>query len=415
MTPVVREQRQLAALQCVLALALVIFLPSALRYRYLFNSLAPGLLISCAVLLGVALFGLLGRMRAATLSEGLTAGAVVLLFILVHLGLSLFQWSADLGRAFSSLAALALALSTAPILYQAVFRASDTALKDSLAIIRVSLLVMTLLALVHIQPVSELASERPVWPFTEPSHFALAATPFLMHGCVVGGRWERWFWLGVMSLLVVLLQSVSLGVSTVIVAACSLGSVEALVFAALAAAGLSFVDLTYFTDRLAVSHSSTNISALVYLQGTELIQEALATTHGWGIAFQQLGFAPTNVLATELIRRAGGGEQNLADGSFLAVKLGAEFGWFGIALLAAYLAKFFKVLIDLRLIALGRASSPVGVTFALITFAALFVELFVRGVGYFSGTALLAYAGLGVVLRVKLRESGERLVPLHAV
>jgi hypothetical protein len=62
------------------------------------------------------------------------------------------------------------------------------------------------------------------------------------------------------------------------------------------AAGLQLVDLTYFTDRLALSHSSSNLSALVYLQGVELIEEALETTRAWGIGFQQLGFAPTMCL-----------------------------------------------------------------------------------------------------------------------
>jgi hypothetical protein len=399
-----RERRVIAALQCVAVLVLIVFLPAALRYRFNFNSLAPGLLISCTLLIPAAGLGLFGKVKSASLANGLLVGGLILLGVTAHLGLSLFQWSADLGRALSSLAALALVLATAPFVYDLVFRTDEEALRDALAIVRVGLLIMVLLALARIQPVSDLASDRPVWPFTEPSHFVLAATPFLMHGCVAGRRLERWFWLGLMSLLVIALQSVSLGVATVIVAACSLALGEIAAFAVLAGLGIAFVDLTYFTDRLDISYGSTNLSALIYLQGIELVQEALSTTHGWGIAFQQLGFAPTNVLATEMIRRVAGGEQNLTDGSFLAVKLGAEFGSLGVVLLGAYLIKLGKVLVDLRLIALRRAESPTGFTFALVTFAALFVEIFVRGIGYFSGSALLALAGMGLVLRVQFVE-----------
>lgn len=399
-----REHHQLAVARCLLTLILVVFLPAGLRYKFAFSSLAPGLLLSCVVLAAAGASGLIGRIPASTLSKGLVAAAAVLVGIAAHLGLSLFQWSADLGRAGSSLAGLGLVLCVAPIVYHSIYRAEDAALADALAIVRVALLVMTLLALLGIQPVGELASVKPVWPFTEPSHFALAASPFLIHGCVANGRRERWLWLGVMSILVVLLQSVSLGIATVVAAACSLSLLEIGLFAAIAGSILSFIDLTYFADRLSVSSNSSNLSVLIYIQGTELIQEAMDTTHGWGIAFQQLGFAPTNVLATETIRRVGGGEQNLTDGGFLAVKLGTEFGWFGLSTMALYLWKLPGVVLDLRLIASKRANCPAGVTFAFANFTAFFVELFVRGLGYFSGTALLAIASFGIVGHVKLVE-----------
>jgi hypothetical protein len=394
----------LAVLRCLLIPVLALFLPAALRYQFSFNSLAPGLLMSCALLCGMALMGVFGRLPFRTLSGGWLIGLFVLTVILVHLGISLFQSSADLTRAFSSLGALVLVLAATPIVFHALFRADDPVLSDTLAVVRVALLVMTAFALLGIQPTSPLASERPIWPFTEPSHFALAAAPFFIDGCIRGGKIAKWLWLGVMSALVLLLKSVVLGVATVIGAICCLGLIELGLFAMITAAGLQLVDLTYFTDRLALSHSSSNLSALVYLQGVELIEEALETTRAWGIGFQQLGFAPTNVLATEMIRRVGGGEQNLADGSFLAVKLGAEFGVLGLFFLSMFLFKLASAIIDLRLIARKRAESPVGVTFALGVFTAFFIELFVRGVGYFSGSALLAFAAFGIIAQVKFRQ-----------
>jgi hypothetical protein len=71
----------------------------------------------------------------------------------------------------------------------------------------------------------------------------------------------------------------------------------------------------------------------------------------------------------------------LADGSFLAVKLGAEFGVLGLFFLSMFLFKLASAIIDLRLIARKRAESPVGVTFALWCLPPFFIELFVAALG----------------------------------
>ncbi|WP_322966093.1 hypothetical protein [Sphingomonas fuzhouensis] len=396
-----RERHLLAVLRCLTVLALILFVPSALRYHLNFSSYAPGVLAGCLMVTILGPVGVFGRIPLRVLNPGWLLGLLTLSVIAIHLGLSLFQFPVDMSRAVFSLAALALMATAVPIIFYTIFCADDAVLSDTLHIVRVSLLVMVVLSILNYQPPGPLASERPVWPFTEPSHFALTAMPFFIDAAVRSSRLMRWAWLGVVALIVLLLKSLSLSVGLVIMAICSLGPAELIAFLIAGIVGLQFIDLSYYTQRLDISYTSTNLSALVYLQGTELIQEALEKTHGWGIALQQLGFAPTNVLATEMIRRVGGGEQNLADGSFLAVKFGAEFGILGLAILLIYLVKLVGVIIDLRLVAGRRALAPVAVTFAFCVYASFFVELFVRGIGYFSGTFTMACASLGVVAVVK--------------
>jgi hypothetical protein len=398
-----RQLHELAVARCCAVLVCILFLPAGLRYHLGFSSYAPGVLIGSLLVVGTGALGLLGPLPALRLVRGWIVGVLVLAAIAAHLGLSLLQWPADLPRAMTSLAGGAIMVAAMPFIFLVVFDAKDRVLADSLAIMRVALLVMVAMSGLNLQPIGLLSSERPIWPFTEPSHFALASLPFFIDAAVRSPRILRWGWLAVVAGIVIVMQSLALGVGLVIIAACSLGVAELVLFLIVGLVGLQFVDLTYYVSRLDISYSSTNLSALVYLQGLELIQEALHTTRGWGIALQQLGFAPTNVLATEVIRRVGGGEQNLADGSFLAVKIGAEFGVFGLAVLTVYLFKLLSAIIDLRLVAGRVAISPVGVTFALCVFTAFFVELFVRGIGYFSGTFMMGCAASGVIASVRFR------------
>lgn len=400
------EMHGLAVARCLVVIACMLFLPSALRFHLGFSSYAPGVMVGCLLVIGLALFGVLGRIPSQVLIKGWLTGLIVLSAIAIHLGLSLLQWSADIERATTSLAGMTLMAGAAPIVFYVIMKAEDEVLARSLAIVRVALLAMVAMSMLGLQPVGLLSSERPVWPFTEPSHFALASLPFFIDATVRSPRLVRWAWLATMAIIVLLLQSLSLAVGLVIAAVCSLGLTELIAFLIVALAATQFIDLSYYVQRLDIGYSSTNLSSLVYLQGIELIQEALETTRGWGIAIQQLGFAPTNVLSTEIIRRVGGGEQNLSDGSFLAVKFGAELGVLGIAVLTVYLFKLFWAIVHLRLIAGKRAKSPVGTTFGLSVFTAFFIELFVRGIGYFSGTVVFACASIGVIALVRFVPKG---------
>lgn len=397
-----REEGLLTTLRCFLLLALFVFIPSAMRYQLEFSSVAPGLIVSCAAMIGFAAIGLFDQLPMRRLLTGWLLAIAVLTAIAGHLGLGLFFQSADLDRAFTSLGGVAIMLAAACVFAVTFYRADDRSIHDATAIALCVFPIAAALGLVGIQPISNLASERPAYPFTEPSHLALAALPFFIDGAVRARGLVKWAILGVMLLLVLILQSLSLGVGVVITAICALRIRQMVPFIIVAVVAMLNIDLSYYLERLDFSSTNTNLSTLVYLQGIELMQEGLEKTGGWGIGFQQLGYAPTNVLTTEIIRRVGGGEQNLSDGSFLAVKFIAELGVLGIAAIGAYLFVAARAVWRLRAIATDRIEATVAVTFAHAAFVALAVELFVRGIGYFSGTFLLAIASLGVVTGTRI-------------
>jgi hypothetical protein len=134
---------------------------------------------------------------------------------------------------------------------------------------------------------------------------------------------------------------------------------------------------------------------LVYRQGWELLHQGIVFSRGWGIGFQQLGFAPLNVPTSDWIYRILGDDANLRDGSFLVAKLVSELGFIGIGIAIWFTVEAVRAGWRLRSIVLGSAGEySASVKFCLSMICAFSVEMFVRGIGYFSGTVVLFIASV---------------------
>lgn len=161
---------------------------------------------------------------------------------------------------------------------------------------------------------------------------------------------------------------------------------------------LSFVySLDYFFARLSLTDSE-NLTALVFLQGLELINVALG--RGFGLGFQMLGSNLTPMLdVSEKIYQMTGRYMNLEDGGFLAAKLISEFGFVGFIFAGWYVFSFIKILFDSFFLC-GVFSNYVSYdsriknVMAASTFLGFFVEFFLRGYGYFSPTLFFMLAFL---------------------
>ena len=144
----------------------------------------------------------------------------------------------------------------------------------------------------------------------------------------------------------------------------------------------------YFTERANLSLESNNTTALVYLQGVDYAEKALTNTNGMGLGFQMMGTQKSSEVTDKLISLVGsgdGGGVNRLDGGFLAAKIITEFGVLGIGLLLIYLFSFCKSLLYLRYITrYGIGKENVYLSISHSIFCTFIVEIFVRGVGYFS-------------------------------
>jgi hypothetical protein len=231
---------------------------------------------------------------------------------------------------------------------------------------------------------------KPTFPFTETSHFALAFGPIYLYRSVTAPRQHKLMWIAFGLALAVLLKSATL-VAFAFGAALLCRRLLLLMLAvSLVFVGGATAHLSYFTSRADISSHSKNISALVYLQGWEFIWRSLILTHGWGLGFQQLGIHPFNLAVTRIIRGMNNGKAlNTMGGSFTFSKLASEFGVFGIALAIAYLYFCFQSIRILRATASFRSD-----TFARCIIVAFGVDMFIRGIGYFYGDALLFWGAV---------------------
>lgn len=225
---------------------------------------------------------------------------------------------------------------------------------------------------------------KPVFIFSEPSHYAAAASIFFISVAYRFRGLVGFLMIFPVIFLAIKLQSLMLVIVAVFMAVtcyprlcCFLGALGVLSFFILDfQAGSS-----YYLDRLSLDPD--NLSALTLMHGWENALIALKNTGGVGVGFQQLGIYPYTGEMSAKILDATGFPMSLLDGGSLAPKIIAEFGVLGVFFVVYLLYLNFKIFICLfRNVPLNPLY--VGVFFSLI------LELFFRGFGYFSVTFVSA-------------------------
>lgn len=233
-----------------------------------------------------------------------------------------------------------------------------------------------------------------VFPYTEASHFALFFLPIYYYATVKLKKY-RLVLILIGFLLALFIKNLTLVVGVVILAS-ALYRIWALpLFPILIFLIVNNFELDYFTSRLDFSKGNDNLSTLVYVQGWELMGEALKTSHGFGVGFQQMGEVKlARTPAGKIIYMLTKEDYNIPDAGFTAAKLICEIGFLGIILIVFYLKIFVKCWIKLGNDALKDQDNIL--IFAICIIVSYFVELFVRGVGYFNPTTFLFLTALFV-------------------
>jgi hypothetical protein len=140
-----------------------------------------------------------------------------------------------------------------------------------------------------------------------------------------------------------------------------------------------------------------------------MVFEAWERSGGWGIGFQQLGVAGTEVEAAQILRSLRQGEDlNILDGGFVFAKFGSDFGAFGVALTAVYLALAVHSALRLRRNALGRLALTPTTCFSHCLIVMYSLELFVRGGGYFTSGSLLLVTAFWTLRRTRKAPASTR-------
>lgn len=235
----------------------------------------------------------------------------------------------------------------------------------------------------------------PVFPFSEPSHYALVYAPIACLALLVCDAKMRIYICLISLALALLVPSLTLLVVTflLILLTLSINNILLLGFFVFFSTSLILVIapnlLQYFLDRL-TGDSPDNLSRLVYIQGWENMVSALSFTSGLGIGFQNLGNEPPGA-TTLILKSLYDSALNRADGGFLMAKIVGEFGVVGIIfVLFMFITSVAAGYTLRRHIKKSSFTRNAVYLFPLCSIYMIFIELFIRGVGYFSPSLIFA-------------------------
>ncbi|MBB5700153.1 hypothetical protein [Sphingomonas yantingensis] len=392
-------------------LGALFFLPGTIGFLFEAVSFTPGTVaasIAAFVLAGV------GLIPASSRNVQWSIGTIVLVAVIVLLHMLLANAidndpSFDVQRAFLSLALISIVILAVPAVADTI--GVESRLRTIVFSLCILFFVSIIFSLLQIQPPTPSLGEKPIFPYTEPSFLGFSVAAVLIFTVMR---------MGVVARLATIMVFLGLGfalANLTVIAAVLLAAMVALPLSWLGGGLAVFVvaaaslDLSYYTERLDFDWAnSNNISALVYVQGWQMLQESLERTYGWGVGFQQLGVVYTNVPASFRINALLGRDANLQDGGFILSKIGSEFGMIGLALATALVIAAMRSFARLRLMSrqAGR-DMPDGELFARACVIGYLIELLVRGTNYLTGTLVLMLAGLLYLYRLHAaRSGGER-------
>jgi hypothetical protein len=392
----------------------IVFLPSGLPYFGLASSQSMGTMLTggLALILALALLKLPYR----RLIHAVKFLIIILLGVSLHLMMATLQESINVYRTVLSFLPLSICILGAWAIAEILVSVSEISLEKNLRRVFLLLCVVAFLGAAGLlQPLGSTYSKS-VFPFSEPSHFAIIYAPFLIFVCIRSHLLIR-----ILSLFAGLILSLYLENLTLLVV-CSLVfflctkvrhwvilavssitimsildfyySIAGFDFNNQSTTIMSLINPDYYIARFDFNDQSENISSLVYLQGWQLIQESLDKSYGMGLGFQQLGEFGSNVPASYQLQLLMGQAMNLKDGGFNLSKLLSEFGVFGAVLLVCYLRITISAVFLLRRVALWDKSQSASLVFAASSIVGYLIEMLFRGAGYFTPTTMLLISSI---------------------
>ena len=241
---------------------------------------------------------------------------------------------------------------------------------------------------------NEVASKA-VFFYSEPSHFSLNFLPLLLYVIIRGSSNTKILFLILGMMITIILENLTLlvGVFLVLFIAFPIRWLPYISFFCVASLGIFGVD--YYIDRLNFFGESSNLSVLVYMQGWERAYLNFFNTNGLGVGFQQFGIIGDIGEISDKIEFLSGQRLNIFDGGSVSTKLIGEFGAVGLLIISVYLRYFCKFVKILHKYSITKVSIEDYKEILYLSFFVMYsIDLFVRGVGYFSSSGFLFLASI---------------------
>lgn len=312
-----------------------------------------------------------------------------IIFILLQIGiLEVIGFELDLTKLFGSLAYAGIMIIAASTFYQLLSKISDKKIDIAMTTTFYSLIIIGILAIIGVPSIgNNVYHELPIIFFMEPSHYALSIVPFFYY-CFYNSR-IKVLVLGLMLFMALAIKNLTILFSIFFIIIIFLNKKN--IYLLLLISPLFFMDNEYFYSRININEFEENLSLLAFLQGYERAYLNSIDTFFIGNGFQQFGLYGKLGDLQDIIYLRVGNYLNLTDGATIAAKIIGEFGLFGILILAFYGISFFKSLQYLRH---NSSRSDKKSILYRIFIVSMFIELFIRNLGYFSPMVFLAIVGL---------------------
>ena len=366
-----------------LAILSVVFAPSLVLLSLNTDSLAAGQ-ISAVLIIYFMSFSIIcfKPLRAFFSWSAMLQMSVAIILLFIHYYISGFfvNLSQDHIRFFWTVLSISIFPPAAYIVANSLIQLANKDVRNLISSVFYILLINGIISLTGIDFFST-GLNKPTFLFAEPSNFAVISAPFIIYYIklrLVG--WQSAL-IVFLSYAIVIENLTMLLVVFITFMVCFQLKKLLLLLPFLVVIFLSFANLDYFFSRLIYSPDETdNISLVVLLTGWQNALLSLSSTSGWGVGFQQFGIASPSGELTEKLIELNGSNLNSLNGGSTGSKLVGEFGVFGIIMILILIARAKRAFSDLRL---GNNMTDLFVFLKCVEIAIL-IELFVRGLGYFT-------------------------------
>jgi hypothetical protein len=369
----------------------IVFTPSLFMMLFKTSSMALSILLIAFSIIVVECFKsvfILNKISNNYFSKVHTV-FYLFLFILIHYitNVLIFSKNQDSSKFILSYISFIVIFFSAKLLASSLNTLSYKSIDHNINIIVYFLLCNSIVSLTGTDFIGN-ATHKPVFLFSEPSHFTLVAGYFLMY--YIYFRSIKWFYIGGFFLFWALyIQSFTMLLTLIAILLLNFRVNYMLIFLGVIVSSSLFLlnfNTDYFTSRLIFSVDNANLSTLFLMQGWENAFLSIKETYGLGLGFQQLGTVVTSVgEISEQLNLLSSGELNNFDGGTLAAKIIAECGVIGFIFILNFLKRAYKSFFVLKKIKANKLSNVSNLAvFGHCVNILFIIELFVRGVGYFS-------------------------------
>ena len=384
-----------------------LFLPSFINVVGGASSMAVGVFVSC--LISVVISGT----KLPRLGNPKFIGVFIISLVITHMIVNLFVELNDfsLKKLLSWLILIVMVLSG---YFSTKLYEKETNVKEIIKWIGIGTLCFAIMGVFVKFPFLGYGNfKSSVFPFSEPSHFAITTGAILFALALFSEGKKRALVILLVSILGASFPSLILIVLALLMIVVfyvknllSFLIISIIIISLLIVIGSSTDFLTYFIQRLSFGKTSTNQTALVYMQGWEDAIIGFKESNGLGIGFQNMGTLPPGDFG-KIILRITHSFKNRNDGGFLASKIICEFGMLGILIIGYYLILFYRSVDFIRKITVKKTfivdEFKPALLFSHCIIIVFFIEMFARGYGYFSPGGILFIMALFIQLRHKLK------------